>query len=116
MELATLRTGKEVPAQALMTTTLLLQKLARTEADAFFELVEVCRKPGYKLSQIYAKRLQECGLIQGDGQPHEYTREIVLASAEGEELDLKLVSPVKQPQSEPVQHSILVGSGPFTKK
>jgi hypothetical protein len=116
MSTITLRTGKEVSHEHLAILMVTLDKLARQDANAYYELVALCRNPEHKLYIGTDKTLRELKLIEKNNQPVEVTRDIVLASAEGEGLNLKLVSPVKQSQDDSVQHSILAGDGPFIRK
>ena len=92
----TLRTGEEVPTSLVNVLMLSLKTLAEQNPIALYELVEISRDPKHKLFGNTGGILRDLNLIEADGKPHDMTRLIVLAAAEGEGLELKLVSPVRK--------------------
>lgn len=88
----TLRTGAVVPSVLIDVIGLTLDDLFSSDPIAFYELVQLCRNPGHEIF-FGQKRLTELNLIGVNGQPHDATRDIVLASVEGDELSLRLVDP-----------------------
>jgi hypothetical protein len=76
---------------ALEVVTLMsLEMLMEENPIAFYELVQLCRDKNHSLFGNTYDKLLGLSLIQGNGQPHQSTREIVLAHTEGEGLDLTL--------------------------
>ena len=92
----TLRTGKEVPETAMRTTTIALAALSPV---ALYELVEACRNPahvpwGGAGREIISLGLADYASNDGTLRIHEIVRDVVLASVEGADADLRLVSPL----------------------
>ena len=100
-----LRTGEEVPTQIVNIVMLSLKTLAKQNPIAFYELVAISRNPRHKLFGNAGEVLRGLNLIEADGQPHDATRLIVLAAAEGNGFELKLVSPVRKEQEEKRQYA-----------
>lgn len=91
MDVATLRTGAEVPLPIVLTTTVALRTLLREAPTAVYDAV-VWARSGEPQS-FSAERLEALGLTQ-DGVMHDLVRDVITASAEGDGLDLHLVNPV----------------------
>jgi hypothetical protein len=94
MEMVTLRTGKVVPKDLVTTTMALLESLMARDPITGFEFVCLCKDSTHNLWNDAGDILARASLIGQDGKIHKYVREITLAAAEGEGLDLRLVSPV----------------------
>ncbi len=90
----TLRTGVESHGGLVTVTMLALKALMEANPIALYEFVELCRDRNHRLFGNTADILSGRNLIEGDGQPHDATREIVLAAAEGDGMDLTLQSPL----------------------
>lgn len=92
MDIVTLRTGREVPTSAIQHTTVMLQLLER--APAFlYELLAYVRN-GTEPSHEAFEYLQKLTFLDRTGNIHDVTRDIVLASYVGEDLDLTRVHPI----------------------
>jgi len=94
-----LKNGDEVPEVMVKVVMLSLKTLNETYPIAFYELVMACRDREHVLfgnSHEILARLTLIEEIDDTGRPriHDLTRSIVLSAAEGEELDMRLVSPV----------------------
>lgn len=94
METVTLRTGHEHAAALVNITTLALRSLMARYPIAFYELVCKCRDRDHKLFGNVAEVLSPLSLLQPDGRVHGAIREIVLASVEGDGMEMKLRSPI----------------------
>lgn len=89
-----LRTGVHVPNILVATTTLALRHLYEAgHGVALYELAELAKNPAHELFGNADKVLDRAGLTQG-GVLHAAVRDIVLASFDGEGLDLTLVNPL----------------------
>lgn len=92
MRMVTLRTGAEVPVPALSITRISLDELMEQDPVALVELVELARNPGYTVfSDNVTKALSDAGLLNSAGRLDNVTRDIVLASVEGDGLDIRLL-------------------------
>ena len=94
IETVTLHTG-HVHAKPLVTllTVLLRRMLDEGEAIAFYEAVMLARNPDHQLFGNAVEKLTAFGILQ-DGRMHDATREIIVASVEGEGLGMRLRSPL----------------------
>lgn len=91
----TLRTGSQVSEATLVHILCILEALQHGNAIEFFTCVAIARDPKHKPLVDGAKaELQELGLLQSDGNMHDDTRAIILASVEGEGGELHLVNAV----------------------
>lgn len=100
----TLRTGARVPRVLVAVTTLSLRTLraanaadpfdAMAGAIAFYEIVEKCRNPRHEFFGDFEAKFKALGLVDDNGGVHGAIRDIVLASAEGDGLTLRHVSPL----------------------
>jgi hypothetical protein len=93
LEVATLVTGREVPAPLVMTTTIALRALFRDYPTAFYAAVTWARSG--EPQAFSAERLEAIGLTQ-NGTMHDAVRDVIAASAEGEGFDLHLVNPLRR--------------------
>lgn len=93
-ETVTLRTGKEVSKVVVRVVSISLETLMKTDPMSFYELVMVARDPEYQLFPGCGEVLESLELVN-EGTMHGITRDIVLASTEGEGLELSLVNPLQ---------------------
>lgn len=93
IQLLTLRTGAEVPDVLLASVSSALGRLWATNPIAVFELVSLARDPNHELSGNSGEVLERFGLLQG-GRLHGAIKDIVLASTDGEDVDIRQVSPL----------------------
>ena len=92
----TLKNGTEEVEPFVRRTMLSLRRLMESNVIALYELRERCRDPQHKLSGNTEKVLEDCGLLEPDSGVHSSIRRIVNLAVEGEGLEMKLVSPLKQ--------------------
>jgi hypothetical protein len=98
-QLITLRTGKQVPQGAFMSTMLSLVRLQ--DERRFVELKELraaCRDRNYALIPAAGQYLRDNSLVQelhadGTAEIHEATRDIVLAAVEAEDSHVRVAHP-----------------------
>lgn len=89
-----LRTLAVVPTSVVATTTIALNALLEAGyVVAAYELVELARDPKYQLFGNTGDVLTRFGLL-ANGQLHDTVRDIILASFDGNDLNLTLVNPV----------------------
>ena len=105
MEIVTLKNGTEHDASLVASIRYALEKLLETHPIAFIDLVMMCRTPGYEPFGTNGKPLADAGLVRavgggaqtsGEWIVHEAVREVVLCSVEGEGLNMRVVSPIRQ--------------------
>lgn len=94
--MVTLRTGVAVPWPVEKLVEMHLRSLANDDVLALYDLVMLCRNGRYILSPGTAQTLHARGLIDTNGQPHDDIRAVVLASVEGEGLEMHLVDPLAE--------------------
>jgi hypothetical protein len=94
MELIVLKNGAEEAEPLVKVAMLSLESLIQSSPIAFYELVMKCRDSNHQFFGNTVERLKELSLVQRDGTIHDSVRNIVLSAAEGDGLDMKLVSPV----------------------
>ena len=99
MEFVKLKNGSEEPTLAVATIMLSLKHLMKPSENvgnilAFCDLAMKCRNPDYQVSGQALDTLQRLGLLESDGGVHDITKNIVLSAAEGDGIDMKLVSPI----------------------
>ena len=92
----TLDTGQEHPTPLVTATMMNLRSLMEDHPIAAYELVELCRDPTHRLFGNTGDVLRERGLLEGDGQPHQAVKEIVLASVAGKDASLTFANPVRR--------------------
>lgn len=95
-----LRTGEVALTPMVGAVSMSLKSLMQKRPIALYELVMLCRDPKHELFGNAGDILKELNLIEGDGRPHDDVRQIVLASTEGEGMDMHLVSPLAEETSE----------------
>jgi hypothetical protein len=90
----TLRSGHVHAAPLVAVVTVLLGNLLEDgEPILFYEAVTLARNPAHRLFGNAGEKLEARGILQ-DGRMHEATREIIVASVEGEGLGMKMRSPI----------------------
>ena len=93
MSTVALRTGREVPDGLVQPVLLSLGLLAEHSPVALYELAMLARDPWHRLFGNTGQLLTELGLVDQAGKLHDATRDVVLATVEGDGLDMCLVSP-----------------------
>jgi hypothetical protein len=91
MKMVVLKTGNEEPNLLVVATFMNLEDLQADDPGALWELVEACRKPEYKV--LNPAPIEATGLMSA-GKVRDSIKNIVLASVEGEMLDMHLVNPI----------------------
>lgn len=89
-----LRNGSEEAEPAVVAIMVSLRQLMNDNPIALFELVEVSKNASHKPFGNTGEVLKRLSLMEPDGRIHDTIRNIVLSAAEGEGLNLHLVSPV----------------------
>ena len=89
----TLRTGAEVPEPVITPVTLALHALEDSNPIALYEAACMARDRSYVPFGNTGAVLEGIGLLQRGGTMHDATRDVILAAIDGEDLDLRLVSP-----------------------
>lgn len=95
-ELVQLNNGDEVPRSLVNVTMMALETLFTTAPIEFFELREICRDPKHRCFGRTGETLRSRCLLEGNGQPHDAVRSIVLSAVEGEMLEMRLRWPINQ--------------------
>jgi len=97
MKTVELKNGAE-EAEALVTVTIgSLHHLIETNPIAFYELVQKARDKDHKIIWgNVSSVLKSLALLSENGAMHDSIRNIVLSAAEGDGLDMALVSPIKE--------------------
>lgn len=94
--LVRLRTGTEVPASAARTTFLALDHLAKGELPeimALAEAIAVARDKAHEPFGNTGDILRELDLLDRDGVMHSVTRDVILAAADDDDMDARVVWP-----------------------
>lgn len=94
MSTVTLRTGKEAIEPMVKVLSLSLQSLMAKNPIALYELAEKCKDTSHELFGNTGNLLRELSLIEPDGSVKDIVQDIVLASVEGEGLEMHLVNPI----------------------
>ncbi len=90
-----LKNGAEEHLGVVRAVYISLISLMETKPITFYELVMKARDPKHQLfSDRIRQDLQDLGLLESDDSMHDSIRNIVVSSAEGEDLDMRLVSPI----------------------
>ena len=89
----TLRTGIEVHDALVRTVNITLGRLMDTDPIAFYEAVMVARDSSHVPFGNTSQSLRKMHLLESDGRMHDATRDVILASVDGQDFDLHLVSP-----------------------
>jgi hypothetical protein len=92
METITLRTGETVPEPVLKTVCIALREL---EFLDLYEAVQLARHPGHHLWEPSGRKLRSLGLLDSSGKLHELTAKVVRAATTGDDLEVRLVSPIR---------------------
>jgi hypothetical protein len=93
MESITLRTGATALLPVVATTMLTLERLVRENPLAFYDLAMLCRDASYRPFGSNADLLESLGMTDRE-RVDSQVRDIVLAAVEGDDLAMRLVSPV----------------------
>ena len=93
IEMVQLRTGIEMPRPLVGATRIALELLLDKHPIAVYEAVMVARDRTHVPFGNTGEALKGMGLLQPDGRMHDATRDVILACTDGEELDLRFVSP-----------------------
>lgn len=108
MEMVKLKNGAEVPYAMVTVVNMSLKGLITPtnnppedmqNACCFYDIVMASRDKNY-IKEIFTanlEKLKKIGLVQESNQIHEYIRDVVVNSTEGDGLDMKLVSPFPTP-------------------
>lgn len=91
--LVRLRTGEMVEKVLAYTIWSSLKLVYETNPFEFYEFAIVCRDPTHQLLGDYRQRLENHGLLQPHGRPHNAIRLVTLAAIQGEGLKLTMVNP-----------------------
>ena len=99
MDTITLKNGEEIPSPLVSTTMMALQHLFYNDPGTFCELVFTCRDPQHILWRGSGKKLVRLAMLEsvdgsGHGHAHDAIKSIVLSAVEGEDFEMRLVSPV----------------------
>ncbi len=71
-----------------------LEKLFEEQPTAFYDVVMMARDKNYKPFGVNGEILCQLVLINKDNSMHDSTRNIILASVEGDMLEMRLVNPI----------------------
>lgn len=94
LDMVTLRTGRQVPAIVIQTTTVALDVVEQQTPIFLFDLLGWIKNREEPTPAAF-KKLRAVGLLDSTGNVHEYTRDVVLASFDGEDIDLARVHPIR---------------------
>jgi hypothetical protein len=106
IETVTLRNGKEAQAPAVSAVFVALRRLFETDALAFYELVTACRDSSHVIfSEPIAATLTSFALLEsvnadGTARIHDLTRDVVVASVEGSDFEMRLRWPVETAETD----------------
>lgn len=73
-----------------------LEKLFKENLDAFYDITLIARDKSYKHFGRNGEILCRLGFINRDNSMHDSIRNIILASVEGDMVELKLVNPIQK--------------------
>lgn len=96
MDTYTLTTGVEVPTVLVNSTMLALKDLLVVWPISFYEIVMKSRYPDHQWFEGSIKRCKQLGLVNDLGEVHSGVRDIILAAVVGEDLNMRLVDPVRK--------------------
>ncbi len=71
-----------------------LKKLFKEHPTAFYDVVMIARDSSYEPFGTNGEFLRQLGLLERDNGMHDSTRNIILASVEGDMLKMRLVNPI----------------------
>ena len=93
-----LKDGTYIPEAIAKVLSISLKGLMQNNPIAFYEFVTKCRNSDHEMFGNTPEVLQSLSLIEQDGQIRNEVKKFVLNSVEGENLEMRLVNPVKQEQ------------------
>lgn len=97
-----LTNGARVPKSVVDVTMISLSHLMTKGGFAgiiqAYDLAMFCRDSSYHMSEANKKALQDLGLLEGNGSPHDIVKDIVLSALQGEGLGMRLVQPIADQQ------------------
>lgn len=96
MDMLKLKNGSEEFPALVKVTMMSVEHLLESHPVAFFELVSLCRDRDHELFGNTAVKLQGLGLVDPGGKVHGSIRNIVLSAVEGEDLEMRLISPLAE--------------------
>jgi hypothetical protein len=104
MDTVILKDGSEMMTSMVTVSMMSLRSLLDQDPIAFYELVMICRNPEHRLFGKTDTVLRSLALLESDNRPHDMLRRIVINAVEGDDMEMKLVSPVaeNQPQQDTV--------------
>jgi hypothetical protein len=94
MKIVALKNGTQEPEVLVVTTMMNLDLLMESDPLAVYEMTMLCRDENHRLWGGYASTLARFGLLQPDGKVHSSIKNIVLSAVQGEDLEMKLGSPL----------------------
>lgn len=110
METVTLRTGHTHAAPLVAVVHMLMRSMLDDgEPILFYEAVMLARNPRHRLFGNSGEKLEKRGILES-GQMHEATREIIVASVEGDGMGMKLRSPLLSKNDPPAIATTVIGS------
>lgn len=107
MDTIILKNGSEEVKQLVIVVMHSLHGLLSTEVPpmeaipnglAFYDLVMKCRNHNHQISEKSEKILKGLSLIESNGEVHQSIRNIVLSAANGDDLEITLLNPIKENQ------------------
>ena len=96
MEIVKLKNGSEAPDFVVTAHMASLRSLFDIQPIAFYELVMVARDPAHQPCGNSGQILRSLHLIDPNGGMHDTTKDIILSAVDGDEVEMRLVSPVRQ--------------------
>ena len=105
METVKLKNGSEEAKSLIISTMLSLDKLLGAWPIAFYDLVMRCHDRDY---EWFGNNRQVCidlSFARPDGNIHDSIKNIILSAVVGDDLDMRLVSPVAETKEAPDAHS-----------
>lgn len=100
MKSVSLKNGSSEAHALVCVVVMSLERLFTSEPVAFYELVCLARDPAHELWSPQVRRtLESVSLLQG-GKMHGSVRNVVLSAVVGDDLDMRLWSPLAEPSRE----------------
>ncbi|MDP3730644.1 MAG: hypothetical protein Q8R14_03860 [Candidatus Omnitrophota bacterium] len=96
LEMITLKNGATEIEVAVRVVMMSLDLLIQQKPIVFYELVMKARDPNHKFFGRSEEDLMALSLVERDGELYDITRNIVLSAVEGEDLNMRLVSPIAE--------------------
>ena len=96
MDMLKLKNGSEEAASLVKVTMMSVEHLLESKPIAFAELVSLCRDRHHELFGNTAVELQRFGLVEPGGSVHNSIRNIILSAVEGEDLEMRFISPLAE--------------------